>query len=621
MTNPNHAGLRRRLRHLTAASAVDEALALVRSDPGWLAHAGWPSLLCAVAVAGAVSAHRESLGAGDVDPTLGWRTALWAVLAVGAWMARGAGHALVARRLAVALGQGLRPARLGAAALGQALSTAVTLLGLPLVVPGVLFAGRLSVLPGLIGAEGLRLGHAVRNAFRSSRTAAWTAGAAASLLGLLWLVTALNLALGALGLVGLLRLLTGIDTSGLARLLDPTDPGFLLAVGLTAFLLVDPVWALVRAVLYVERVDGPSGAGLERRWGALLAESAAALMLILLVAAPGTAAAEDGPQSLADWARAAQRGARDLHDVADGWDGAETVLVGPLGTVLREQLGGRVALEGGQTLPIDPGPLLDRLPGVARSLEDLDRVRLVARELEAAAARGRGLLTTTTVGATPDALLADELAAGRYRLDSGPTGIRTGPAESLRARLQRWWDALWSTEDPPQIAVPAAGAPPTASSRSLVALVAALAVLLVVAVLASAVRSLASLAPSRGSLAEEAGRLDRAGLAAMEGDRWEAEAERLAGQSQFGPAIRALYLGVLTRLDAAGTLQARPERTNGELLDGFRGAPAARRFFAASVVAFERSEFGGAAAGPEDWLTMRREAGPLLSGARFEGDT
>jgi hypothetical protein len=619
------ASLRRRLRQLTATAAVDEALALCRSEPRLFA-AGLPASLVFAFVFGAAAAlHRGPWAGSSYDDLLVRSLPLAGLLAL-AWAGRGLSHALVARRLATALGHGVGDWRPVTLLLAQALGSMGTLVAaVPLLAPGLLVAGRFSVLPGLVGVEGRSLADGVRNSFRTPRPAAWRAGAAGMLVWFLWLVVAVNLVLGAVGLVGLLRLMTGLDTTGLGQILDPTDLQFLLAVGLAAFVLVDPVWAVVRSLLFLERSEGPSGAGLERRWQSMLADGtgAPALALVLglgaamLVAVPIAAEAGE-PVELGDWIDDAQDGARQLHGIVDDWDGAETVLVGPLGTVLREQLGGPVRLPGGAVLPVDAAVLLAPLPEAARDADELARVRDVARGLEAAAAEARALLRSEDAVWDPGVLLAQELAEAQYVIDEDLALPGLEEPGGLRERVRRWWAALWTIEEaPPE--PQAVSKPPTPAGRVVVGAVAVLAVLLVLAVLVLGARALTSLDPAQVLLGDPPeARSPLPDPRSRPADNWAAEAEALATEGRYGLAIRTLYLAVLSQLDANGAIEARPGRTNGELLRGFRGPGAWLEFFAQATLGFERVHYGGQVADASDWRAMRRDSTPLLPGGRFE---
>lgn len=613
------AGLRRRLRDLSASSALDEALALCRAEPRWLAMGLLGPLAFSVVLIVGVALHRAAWGAVPMDELLPLRTLPLAAFGAVAWVGRGIGHGLVARALAASLGHQSPRARPLSLALGQAVASGATLLGLPLILPGLASAGRFAILPGLLGVEGQSLGTAVRVALRapsaSGRRGAW----AALLTAALWLVVSLNLALAAVGGVGLLRLLTGLDTAGLTRIVDLTNPGVLVAIGAVAFVLVDPVWAVVRAVLFVERVEGASGAGLERRWGELLARPSAMVFLLALgglLASPPAQAASG--QTVEGWATAAHDGARELHAIADGWDGAETVLVGPLEEVLREELGGLLRRSDGGTVPIDAGPLLDGLPAVARSSADIDRVRAVARALEDAAREARRSSEGQLAGPPPADLLAAELAEHPYRLSEAHADAGPARESGLRERIRAWWEGLFTEEvAPEQPPLPATAAPGPAG-RLVVGAVAVAALGLVVLVLVFAARAFAEAAPVDAAVpplaATRVGRPDPRERAAA---AWLAEAERMAERGEHGPAVRSLYLAVLSHMDARGAIQARPERTNGEMVDGFRGASAWRRLFRDVVTGYERVHFGGREAAG-DWEGLRRSASPLLPGGRFE---
>lgn len=596
-------------------------MALARADVRWFVLAAPGSLAVAVVLGVGVALHRGPWLTEPFADLLLTRSIPLAVLFAVAWSLRGLGHGVVARRLAGRQGEEVAAPQWFAAFLGQALATVLTLVGGLLILPGLIAAGRLSVLPGLCIADGESLGQAVRSAFRTDRRSVWRAGAAWALLLLLWFVVTLNLVFGTIGLVGLLRILTGVDTTGLARLLDPTEPSTLLAAALLGFLVVDPLWALVRAVLFVERSDGTSGAGLERRWGRVLARGAgrvAALLALFLALVPFAGQAHaDEPLPITDWAEHAWDGARELHAIADDWDGAETVLVSPLTTVLREQLGGRVEVPDAGPVLVDPAALLDGLPASVRTDGDVKQVRAVARRLESASVAARDV--RTTAGEAPAHLLAAELAEGRYVLDDGPVAAAEAAPESLRERLQRWWEALWAGEPAEERTLTEPLKPPTVGGRVVVGIVAALAVVLVALVLVLAGRALARVGPGAVLLGDPpAAASDLPDPRSRAAALWAAEAEQLAGEGRYDDAIRSRFLAVLSHLDAAGAIQARPERTNGELVDGFRGSEAWRGFFTDAVRGYERAWFGPDPTQASDWVALRKTTEPLLPGARFE---
>ncbi len=350
-------------------------------------------------------------------------------------------------------------------------------------------------------------------------------------------------------------------------------------------------------------------------------QSVAALLLGLFAAAvvalPVTADAAE-PVELQDWIERAQAGARQLHGVVDEWDGAETVLVGPLGTVLREQLGGPVRLPGGSVLPVDAAVLLEPLPAVARDDDDLERVREVARALEAGASEARALLRPSDAGADPGVLLAQELAEAHYVIDEDLALSGVDEPDGLRERLRRWWAALWTIEEaPPE--QQSVSPPATPAGRVVVGAVAVLALLLVLAVLVMGARALTSMDPGQVLLGDAAeARSPLPDPRSRAASSWAEEADALAAEGQYGAAIRTMYLAVLSQLDANGSIEARPGRTNGELLRGFRGPGAWLEFFSRATVGFERVHYGGQAAQASDWRAMRRESTPLLPGARFE---
>jgi hypothetical protein len=80
-----------------------------------------------------------------------------------------------------------------------------------------------------------------------------------------------------------------------------------------------------------------------------------------------------------------------------------------------------------------------------------------------------------------------------------------------------------------------------------------------------------------------------------------ADALALAGEGRYAEAVHALLLHAIRRLAARSPQPPPPSRTSRELVRLLPLAPEARRAFAELVAAVERSLFGGAAVGREEF--------------------
>jgi hypothetical protein len=94
-------------------------------------------------------------------------------------------------------------------------------------------------------------------------------------LALAWLVLTLGTGLTAQGLVRLVRTLTAIDMSFLDAVLSWTSFSFLMATGLVAWSLLEPVKCVVLALLYVDRRVRTEGFDLKHKVALVIAREAA----------------------------------------------------------------------------------------------------------------------------------------------------------------------------------------------------------------------------------------------------------------------------------------------------------------------------------------------------------
>lgn len=601
------------------AALVDEALALVRTTPA-LYLAGLPgALVLGSALAAFVLAHRGPWGPVG-DGLLPGPTLVTALLVAFAYAVRSAAHGHVARRLATSRGRACAssPGWLAGAWAGLLVPALVTP-GLLLLVPGALLTGRLAPLPGLILAEGRTTPQAVSACFARPRADAWRAAGAWGVLLLLAGVVLVNLLLASVLGVFALRMLTGADTTGLARLASPTNEGFLLGALVITAVAFDPLVALVRALVFIHMTSEETGDGLERRWASLLARRASSAALVVCavgglyaLASPSRALAAERPpsRSLDAWVSNANEGAARLRALATGWEGAETIVLAPLEPVLIDALAGPVIVPPGRALPVDPGALLIGLPERIDSPDAVVATLEVADRIDQAAGEAVELTRSAPGDGSARSALRAELAERRYRLAAPDLGPASEQGPGLQARLAALWDRLFDDDPGPQASEASPESEPGRGNLGVI-LVAAAVVLALGGLLAVLVRA-ATLRPRRSSPARAVAPVLQAPAPEEARPDLLATADAEAARGDFRAAIGSLWAGVLRAQDAAGHLRDDPGRSNGEHLRSWSGDQDAAVRFRRAAVHADGLQFGPAAPDAGGWTSLRDECAPLL---------
>lgn len=631
-------GFRRRARDAGAPVLLDEAVSLIQTRPlHWAGLALMPAAPLALASLGFVYLHRVRW----LDEAWGAGTTVLSVLVSAAVVAALALRAVGQGRASRAVVRALHPGAKLSEELGVASVAALGLCSAALVVAGLVFGG----IPGLLfsswllpvlpvaACEGRDPGSALRRLSRLPRGTAGKGLVSVALFSILLLFAWVNVVAGAQVLLYMGRALTGADVTALSRALSPLNGAFLLSSIVISAFLVDGVWCVYRAVLYLDARLGQSGTDLLERWEELVPPTprrtgiAVGLLLGLLV---GPALAQDGEpilgEVLAIEEAAAFGSAEPMEDLSadlrvwrallqehiDAYASTGFEDIDSVRAELRWGTQRRVQLPDGRVLRVDGSILADELPEWIHTESTRDAAARFVTRLDRAIGVLSSLEQVEPAGQDPRALLDGELGRGGYDVaERGSEGdaFREGTQGRLRAWVESFLRSLNEYESPD--AQRRRGVLPEFDGRWVMAAVAALlAVVLLLFFLGQSKR----LRPALPGL-DPAG---DAGQGALPDARqrsplgWRAHADRLADEGLFREAIRAQFLAVLSRLDRTGEIDYRQERTNGEHLRSFRGPGPRRGGFARATGTFELAWYGEADVDGGDYATMSSLCDPLV---------
>lgn len=599
--------LDRRLGTDGPAALLDDAVALIRAEPQ-LYLAGLPgALVLGAAVTAFVLLHRTLWLAVPLGELILPRTLPAALAVLLAFGLRGMGHGLVARRVATVLGRGRsgpwRPLSLFAAAVF--VPAAALPAGLALLLPGLWVAGRFTPLLGFVGVRDRSVAQGVKECLDRPRAEGWRSAGVLAITALFVLALMVNLLLGSLLGVQALRMLTGADTTGLARLASPGNEGFFVGAAVLAAVLIDPILAVTRGLITLSASDDLGSRGLAHRWRDHLAGLSRLSLFCAIglpLAAPAPALAVE-PQSVNEWVERTQEASDRITRLAVGWEGAETIVLAPLVPIFEESLSGSVLLPSGQVIEVRGRWLIDALPEKIDSPEAVAVALRVAARLELAGVEAAMLTAEPRPGLSPQRALADELSAGLYRLQRDPQGRATVARPGLKQRLRAWWDALFVEDDPaPE---PSSPAEEVGTGQWLVGLIAAATGLGLLGLLGLLLRSTAepTARPRRRSLGTRG-----ADPRSRPSSTWLSDADRAASDGAFDRAVHLAYLAVLAHEDARGHIEATPGAANGEHVQRFRGSSSHAARFARVTLAFDRLRYGDRPVEHADWLDLRERA-------------
>ncbi|MGV3723474.1 MAG: hypothetical protein ACO1SX_21475, partial [Actinomycetota bacterium] len=421
-------------------------------DAGWLVLRRHWAVLYASSILGtaplalALMAYFYWLGTlvvGTEDTVFYSGTAVWAVGMAVAWtvncLARGAvtASALAGGRGEPVTFSGAWRASLqratGGIFVGLAGFAAAWLAGSCLIAPGVFLAiGWWVARPVALTedrpfAAALRRSWSLSDGYRGKAFVLWL------LCSGMLLFAAVNLHLLVQFLIGVVAGLFGIDASGLLPYFQPKNQQYVTMLGVTAFVLVDPLKTCVDAILYLDLRIRREGADLEERLRALR-PGAVALIVLLLLLAPGTASAK----SVDDYAKRV-REVRALVEKASRPEAVDAAAVGDL----RNQL---VEMPGGQKLTVRNEWLSE---GLAAWGEEGDKAALVRRLEALERSLGQPIAETpkgTNAAAPVDTrqALQQVMAQPEFQQLASRNEFKDLVKGVDLSKTKNWWDSFWS---------------------------------------------------------------------------------------------------------------------------------------------------------------------------------
>lgn len=617
------AGFRRRARTGGVPVLLDEVVALLREQPAlWIPVALRAGLLGGLALLWLVL-HAGAFTGADADLPVAVASVPASVLLVLAWLWRSVGHGEAARRTVA----WLAPSALSPGSGGRTVDHVIlALCGGSLIavgaaawlLPALLVLGSLMPLPALVAVEGRDAPSAVQ------RLLSLPAGAVGRGILAVGLMLALFVALWGNVVVGVqlavygLDALAGIQLAGALRWVSIDEPAFLLACAVVVAVILDPLWALLRAALYLKLRLDETGLDLQERWQQI--RSGATALLVLLLVAPSAWAQQPidmeplpvEPQSvsLEDHALCLEQARQSLEQAQQVYAEAEWAALDAPRQLIGSCFTGPVELPDGRLERFEGTALVGALPTALHDENTAATVERVvgrvarSRDLAEALAHGAG-----DAGFDPELAVITELSEGSY--DVPEMQVHSQP---LKARIRAFVEDLLRRlselirgEQPEEVSPPEWDLPLWGGRELAWALTVLTALLLAGLALGVALRRLQS---GSGGEARPATRpAEDARTNSPEG--WLAEADACWAEGAGREAVRLLYLGVLAALDRRAEVDYRPERSNGELLRSFRGDPPRRRGFAHLTTRVEWHWYGGVEPDEEGWRALRGDAEPL----------
>ena len=509
--------------------------------------------------------------------------------------------------------------------------------------PGMMVVAFMVPVTGVIALEGRTLSEALLRRLQFSPGVFLRGLTTTAVLTLVVLLCWVNLVVGAQLLVALLRMMSGLDVGVLAVWFSPFNVDFLIYTLGLSFLLLEPLWLILRALLYLDahlsqsgmdllerlqeldlgadRDTSPTSSGRAPIVGVLLAlaVSLSVFSVPAMAAEPVTLEwpqAGDGVLPALQFAESLELKADAVDERVEAFEEVGNANLGALRLVLLD--GSATYLQIGKDVPIeiDLGVLSSGLPEILHTEAQAQRLRVLSERLQESARfirdveeGGNGSLAGGKEGLAAAALLEDELSEGGYRLSAVGEGGRLY-REGVWERLSRWWTA-WT--ESLQTA-------PSAETRELelpeisplvFALMALLLGVLLLAVLFRSIRGGRDIGKSGIGSATSARR--QAGDVLVQPAELRRRALKLAEQHLYEEATRALFLATLLELDRGREIDLRPELSNGEHLRAFAGTAERRTAFGLAIRRFESHCYGTSECGRVEFQQMLDIVGGLVS--------
>lgn len=270
----------------------------------------------------------------------------------------------------------------------------------------------------------------------------------------------------------------GIELGLLKRTVDLTRLSVWVALSLVVFVLAEPIWALLRAHLYLDQQRRASGADLRARWRRLTSGAPAlSAVLALGLAAPSfaqdvdrveTAATEEGslaataggavapsseavaeaepvpPRTAEQWADDVELATSDLRAALDASPSA-AVDVEPELEALRAALQGPVVRSSGEAWDLRGAVLVQPMPVYVEDAVHRDRARMVLNRLDDAVNAARLRPGDAPAAVDARAIVPRSAPVAALRESGGDEHRRR-----LRERIAEFFKNLFASENEPE---------------------------------------------------------------------------------------------------------------------------------------------------------------------------
>lgn len=297
---------------------------------------------------------------------------------------------------------------------------------------------------GLAGAESIGGAGVLQ---RLSRGAPGTLSRSVLVTGVFFsgvLVAWLNLVIAVALAPRLAETLAGLRVGLLARALDLSRVEVAASLALVIFVVAEPIWAILRALLYLDARERASGADLRERWSRLrgLALVVAVWLLPVPIFAgepepPEAAPVVEGPRptrTVQQWADDVELAVAPVRlALKDG--NTEVIDITPEIEGLRAALSGPVWRDDGEAWTLDGSALLQPAPALLTDHDTRARLDRVLTRIEGAVAWTRNTPPAPSRALDPAAMVRSLPALARAEESAGDR-FRAGIGERIRAWLR-----------------------------------------------------------------------------------------------------------------------------------------------------------------------------------------